>query len=93
MPDGPLRRRVKLTNRYGLHARPAALFVETCSRYTCEVLVRKGDQEVSGKNILAIMTLGAEPGSELDLSFTGLDAEEAAQAVVALVANNFGETS
>jgi len=92
VPESTVQRTVTLTNRYGLHARPAALFVELCNRFQCEVLVNKDGQSVSGKNILDIMTLGAEPGCELGLTLTGPDAEPAAQALVELVENRCGET-
>ncbi len=91
MADSSVTRSVVLNNKYGLHARPAAQFVELCNQFESEVLVRKDDQEVNGKNILDIMTLGAEPGSRLDLAFTGPDAQAAAQAVVELVESHFGE--
>lgn len=82
---------VKLTNRYGLHARPAAMFVETCNRFECDTIVVKDGMEVNGKNILDIMTLGAEPGSTLVIHATGADGAEAAKALEELVTSNFGE--
>lgn len=82
---------ITVNNRYGLHARPAALFVELCNRYASEVLVVKDDVSVSGKNILDIMTLGAESGCTLELRITGADAEAASAALLELVRNNFGE--
>ena len=91
MAESSVTRSVVLNNKYGLHARPAAQFVELCNRFESEVLVRKDDQEVNGKNILDIMTLGAEPGSRLDLAFNGPDAQAAAQALVELVESKFGE--
>ncbi|MBN2714159.1 MAG: HPr family phosphocarrier protein [Planctomycetes bacterium] len=83
---------VTLTNRYGLHARPAALFVELCNRFSSEVEVCKDGMQVNGKNILDIMMLGAEPGSNLTLNANGSDAEEAVKQLVELVKSNFGET-
>ena len=88
-PD--ITRTVTLTNQYGLHARPAALFVELCNRFESEVSVSKDGVAVNGKNILDIMMLGAEPGSSLILELTGSDAKEAGDALVKLVESNFGE--
>ncbi len=91
MPETTVTRRVTLTNDYGLHARPAALFVEMCNRFQSEVTVRLHDNDVNGKNILDIMTLGAGPGAELELAVSGPDAEQAAAALVELVQSRFGE--
>lgn len=82
---------VELKNRYGLHARPAALFVQLCNRFSSAVTVRYKSLKVSGKNILDIMTLGAEPGSKLTIEIVGPDAAEAAAGVRDLVERNFGE--
>lgn len=82
---------VKLTNKYGLHARPAALFVQMCNRFSSEVTVVLDTMRVSGKNILDIMTLGAEPGSTLILEIAGSDAQEAADSLKELVDSKFGE--
>jgi len=83
--------KVELKNRYGLHARPAALFVQMCNKYASEVTVVHNNMRVSGKNILDIMTLGAEPGCELTLEIDGEDAQEAAESLAELVNNKFGE--
>ena len=91
MTQTTVTRRVTLTNDYGLHARPAALFVETCNRFQSEVEVHLDENQVSGKNILNIMTLGAGPGAELELVVTGSDAEQAAAALVELVEGKVGE--
>ena len=52
-------------NRLGLHARPAALFVNTTNKFSASIKVRKGDQEVDGKSIMGLMMLAAEEGSVL----------------------------
>jgi len=88
----PVMRQVLLRNRYGLHARPAALFVELSNRFQSEITVRKGEQEENAKNILAVMTLGAGPGTVLTISAIGPDAQEAVHALVKLVEDNFGES-
>jgi len=87
----PLTRRLRIANRYGLHARPAALFVETCNRFSCRIQVLFSGAEANGKNILDIMTLGAGPGTDLEVTASGEDAAAALEALAALVAANFGE--
>ncbi|MCX7934953.1 MAG: HPr family phosphocarrier protein [Planctomycetota bacterium] len=84
-------RQVLLRNRHGLHARPAALFVEMSNRFQSKITVRKGEEEEDAKNILAIMTLGVGPGTTLTISAIGPDAPEAVSALVKLVEDNFGE--
>lgn len=82
---------VTIRNRYGLHARPAAKFVELCNRFTSDVHVHKDGVRVNGKNILDIMTLGAAPGSELSIRVEGVDATDSAAAIRELFETNFGE--
>ena len=86
-----VRESVSLTNRYGLHARPAMKFVEEASQFQADVFVTKGDEEVNGKSIMGLMTLVAECGSTLHLRVVGEDAEAAAKALTALVQDRFGE--
>jgi phosphocarrier protein len=88
-----IERKVTLINKYGLHARPATLFVEKSNSFTCDVLVVKDQVEVNGKSIMGIMMLGAEVGTELTIKTNGDDAEEAAGALVELVESGFGEES
>jgi phosphocarrier protein HPr len=63
----------KVKNRLGLHARPAAIFVQTTSKFKSSVKVRRGDQEVDGKSIMGLMMLAAEEGSVLTISAHGPD--------------------
>jgi phosphocarrier protein HPr len=84
---------VTISNRLGLHARPAMEFVDTASRYTCSVTVRRSDQSeiVDGKSIMDIMMLAATRGTDLEVVCDGADAEAAAQALKALVDRGFDE--
>jgi phosphotransferase system HPr (HPr) family protein len=84
-------RTVVVGNSQGLHARPADLFVRVAIRFPCEIEVIKGSQQVNGKSILDIMTLGAEQGTSLSLEAIGPDAEAALDALAALFAKNFAE--
>ncbi|MFA5975892.1 MAG: HPr family phosphocarrier protein [Elusimicrobiota bacterium] len=78
-------------NRLGLHARPAALFVQTTSRYRSNVKVRKGEQEVDGKSIMGLMMLAAEEGSKVVVTAIGLDENDVLTALDALFTNRFDE--
>lgn len=84
-------RRVQIGNRLGLHARPAAEFVKRASKYDSEVWVRKDDMEVSGKSIMGMLMLAAEPGSEITIRATGEDSLAAVSDLVSLIESRFGE--
>lgn len=72
-----LEKKIIIKNRLGLHARPAALFVQIANKYTSNVIVRKGKLEVNGKSIMGILMLAAEKGSQVTLRVDGSDADKA----------------
>ena len=80
-----------IVNELGLHARPAAAFVKVAGRFKAEVTVGRDDLVVNGKSIMGVMTLAAEPGSELTIRAEGDDAQAAADALANLVAAGFYE--
>jgi phosphocarrier protein HPr len=82
---------VVITNKYGLHARPAAEFVKLAGRFRSIVMVRKDDLDVNGKSIMGMMMLAAECGSEIVIRASGEDADAAVDALVNLVTSRFGE--
>lgn len=84
---------IEIVNQLGLHARAAARFVETASRFTAEVTVSNGEESVAGKSILGLMMLAAGQGTHLDLAATGPDAEATIDALAELVAQKFGESA
>ena len=84
-----LTREMKLLNKYGMHVRPAGLFAKLASRYDCEVSVEKDGNVVSGKSIMALMTLEAVCGTVLKVSATGAQAQEALDELEALVGRKF----
>jgi phosphocarrier protein HPr len=84
-------REVRIVNKYGLHARPAAEFVKMASRFAAEVWVSKDDIEVSGKSIMGVMMLAAEYGSTIQIRAAGDDADAAVNALSKLVTTKFGE--
>jgi len=83
---------VTVSNKLGIHARPAAQFVKTASQFEAEIRVEKDGEEINGKSIMGLMMLAAGHGSVLKLIAEGPDAEEALQALEDLVARNFGES-
>ena len=84
---------VEIINQLGLHARAAARFVETASRFTAEVTVANGEESVSGKSILGLMMLAAGQGTKLGLVANGPDADEAIDALAELIAQRFHESA
>ena len=84
-------RRVRIPNRMGMHARPAAEFVKLAAKFRSEIQVGKDGFAVNGKSIMGVMMLAAEQGSELHITAEGPDATEAVAALEDLVARGFGE--
>jgi phosphocarrier protein len=90
-PGSESQRHVRIGNKQGLHARPAAEFVKTASRYQSEIYVGKDDLEVNGKSIMGMMMLAAEFGSEIRIRATGIDCQLAVAELASLVERGFGE--
>ena len=86
-----IKKKIKIINKLGLHARAAAKFVSTASKFQSHIDVVKESQTVNGKSIMGIMMLAANKGSELELQINGIDEEEAINALESLVNNRFGE--
>ena len=84
-------RTVGILNPLGLHARAAARFVRTASRFSSKVTVSKEGTTIDGKSILGILFLAATSGSELTIAASGDDEEEAVVALVDLVSDGFGD--
>jgi phosphocarrier protein len=86
-----IRRSLRIRNRLGLHARAAARFVHTASRFRSQVTASRNGRTMDGKSILGILLLAAPQGTELELAVDGPDEAEAMAALEALVADGFGE--
>ena len=84
-------RRTKIVNKLGPHARAATQLVNTASRFRSGIWISHRDRRVNGKSIMGVLTLAATTGSEVLVEAEGEDAEAAIEAVVALIANRFGE--
>jgi len=84
-------RTVAIVNVNGLHARPAAEVVKIAAKFKSDITMVRDDLEVNAKSIMGVMMLAAECGSELIVRANGVDAQEAVDAIAALIANKFGE--
>jgi phosphocarrier protein HPr len=82
---------VQIVNRAGMHARPAAEFVKTATRFSADITVEKDGLEVNGKSIMGVLMLAAEQGSNLRLQARGTDANAAIEALADLVGRGFEE--
>jgi phosphocarrier protein len=90
-PDGALVRTFPIVNRKGLHARATAKFVQCAEEFEARITVSRCGETVGGDSIMGILTLGAGVGSTITVAATGSQAQEALDALEALVANRFGE--
>lgn len=86
-----IRRRVLVPNRLGLHARAAARFVHTASRFRAKITAARGEKSMDGKSILGMLLLAAAQGAEIEIRAEGEDEDEAMLALCALVESGFGE--
>lgn len=84
-------RELTISNKLGIHARPAAQFVKTASQFESDIRVEKDGEEVDGKSIMGLMMLAAGHGSVLSVIAEGSDAEDALAALETLVNRNFEE--
>ncbi len=90
-PATPLIRDLPIVNKRGLHARAAAIFVQTAERFDAVVSVLKDGHSVGGDSIMGLMMLPAAPGTTIRLVATGREAELALDALALLLTERFGE--
>ncbi len=72
-----IKKKIKIKNPQGLHARPASIFVRIASRFESDVTVKKGAEKVNGKSIMGLLVLAANQGSTIEIEVSGPDAEQA----------------
>lgn len=82
---------VVIANELGLHARAAALFVKTASKFKADVTLTKGSLSANGKSIMGVMMLAAPKGSAITIKCAGDDASDALNELKNLIENKFGE--
>ncbi len=86
-----IEKKIKIINNAGLHTRPAATIVKIASKYRCEFFLNKDGLHINGKSIIGVMTLAAEKGSEIVLTFDGEDEEQAAKEIIDYFNRGFDE--
>lgn len=88
---------LEVRNEHGLHARPAALFVQTAGRFSSKItllnLDRPSARSIDAKSIMSVLTAGVHTGGKIAIEADGIDAEEAINALTALVTSGLGEHS
>jgi len=87
----PLQKSLTIQNKRGLHARAAAKFVKCAELYRADIIVTKDDNNVSGTSIMGLMMLAASKGTSIRVAVSGEQADEALNALEALVGGKFGE--
>jgi len=80
-----------ISNKLGLHARASAKLTKLAGSYPCEVWVSRGERRVNGKSIMGVMMLAAGMGADLTIETDGAREQEAMDALLALIADKFGE--
>jgi len=91
VPDKECSKVLKIRNKLGLHARAAAVFVRTSSKFASDIKIIKDGYEVNGKSILGVLSLAAIKGSEIQVVTSGRDSEKALNGIQDLVESGFGE--
>jgi len=89
--DSNMTKDFQVSNKLGIHARPAAMFVKTANRFDCEIFVEKDGEKVNGKSIMGLMMLAAGPGSTLTVHAQGHDASQALSEIETLLKRKFDE--
>jgi len=82
---------IEITNPSGLHARPAALFVQTAGKFTSSIWIKVGDKKVNAKSIMGLISLAVSKGTMITIVADGEDEELAVNEIVDLVTSGFGE--
>jgi phosphocarrier protein HPr len=84
-------REVEIINKLGLHARASAKLTQLAAKYQCDVSLARNGRKVNAKSIMGVMMLAAGKGSRVTLETDGPDETEALNAIIALIADCFGE--
>lgn len=84
-------KKLEIQNKLGLHARAAALFVQTVNKFSSQVTVTSDGQTADGRSIMGMLTLGATQGSKIQVEVTGEDADKALRAIEKLLDSRFNE--
>jgi phosphocarrier protein HPr len=91
MADDAIEKQCTVRNKMGLHARPAALIVQTANRFPCDVTLVKDGQPVNGKSIMGVLMLAAASGTVVTVRTEGDQAQQCADAIAELFEKGFNE--
>jgi phosphocarrier protein HPr len=86
-----IRTNTTISNKLGLHARASAKLTKLAGSFPCDIWISKGERRVNGKSIMGVMMLAAGMGSEVAVEASGEKEQEAMDALLALIADKFGE--
>jgi phosphocarrier protein HPr len=86
-----IRTNTTISNKLGLHARASAKLTKLAGSFPCDIWISKGERRVNGKSIMGVMMLAAGIGSEVTVETSGDKEQEAMDALMALIADKFGE--
>lgn len=86
-----IEKNVKIVNKAGLHTRPAATIVKIAAKYKSDFYIYRDGMSINGKSIIGVMTLAAEMGAELKLTFDGPDEEQVCKEIVDYFERGFDE--
>ena len=86
-----IKKKIKIKNPQGLHARPASIFVRIANKFESEVTVKKGAEKVNGKSIMGLLALAAGEGNVVDLEISGPDSEQAMRELESFLINDKDE--
>jgi phosphocarrier protein len=86
-----LKTETQIINKLGLHARASAKLTQLAGKFACDVWLTKGTRRVNAKSIMGVMMLAAGKGSVVEVETDGADEKEAMEALLALIADYFGE--
>ena len=87
-----LKATVTISNKLGLHARASAKLTKLAGSFACDVHMSRNGRRINAKSIMGVMMLAAGVGSEVEIETDGSDEEHALRAIVALIADRFGES-
>lgn len=91
VPDGAIVRELRIVNKKGLHARATAKFVQCAEKYEADITVTRCGETVGGSSIMGLLTLAAAQGTTITVTARGDQAQDALDALAALVGDRFGE--
>jgi len=86
-----IRKEITVTNKTGLHARPASMFVQKASKFKSSIMIEKENKTINAKSIISVLSGGIAQGTKITLVIDGEDEQEAEKALVELIESNFGE--